>query len=591
MSIPSLSEATIRRYATSKSWQRGEDYYLDGCVTNIIERGHLLTAEVRGNNYEPYRVNVSFKDNELSKFYCSCPYSFEGICKHLVATLLVCIHEPDKIKSRPSIEQILDCLSEIQTQTLIQELVAKKPELIDDIESLAKQIAPPVMVVASNESKPSKDISVNSNSVRSQIRDILESSVSHFEYGGEDDIATEEICSLIQDAKAYSQMGDFDNAVAMLTAITEACVENWDIVDDYGVPYDEVATELNTIWSKTILRIDDILDADRVDLDVSLEFWNNQWLGYFDMAIAALHRGWHYPPLQEVLRGNIVSLWSGEKPKYARDLALLRLQILREQNKLTEYLYLADAAGLVTDYLTMLVSLDRVAEAMRYADSHLKTMEQALAFSQALVHEQNALSEALAIAKRGLNLPGNCQYNMAAWTSKIAEETGDIVTAIKGKVKAFQEEPTFADYRQLEQLAGENWSNIKGEVLAALAKSSGWGVKEAKIDIYLYEGFIEKAIAIVDNLSYYEQSLVHKVMDAAISTHSDWVVKNACDRAESIMVEGKAKYYESAIRWLKKARAAYLKSARKQQWLDYREELMTVHSRKRKFIGLMKSVN
>jgi hypothetical protein len=39
----------------------------------------------------------------------------------------------------------------------------------------------------------------------------------------------------------------------MLTAITEACVENWNIVYDYGVDNDEVASELNTIWCETIL--------------------------------------------------------------------------------------------------------------------------------------------------------------------------------------------------------------------------------------------------------------------------------------------------------------------------------------------------
>ena len=87
------------------------------------------------------------------------------------------------------------------------------------------------MVAVSDESKPQRYISVDANKIRSQVRYILRDAVRHYEYGGEEDIATEEISSLIQDAQMYTQQGDTWNAIAMLTAITEACVENWDEVD------------------------------------------------------------------------------------------------------------------------------------------------------------------------------------------------------------------------------------------------------------------------------------------------------------------------------------------------------------------------
>ena len=56
------------------------------------------------------------------------------------------------------------------------------------------------------------------------------------------------------------------------------------------------------------------------------------------------------------------------------------------------------------------------------------------------------------------------------------------------------------------------------------------------------------------------------------------------------MDAGKAKYYEDAVEWLKKARNAYLASDRQQEWSDYRTKLTTVHCRKRKLMGLMRSV-
>ena len=101
---------------------------------------------------------------------------------------------------------------------------------------------------------------------------------------------------------------------------------------------------------------------------------------------------------------------------------------------------------------------------------------------------------------------------------------------------------------------------------------------------------IDKAIAVVDKLYYDYEGLTQRVMDAAIATNPDWVISNACRRAESIMDAGKAKYYDEAVEWIKKARDAYIASDRKQEWSDYRTKLMITHTRKRKLMSLMKSV-
>ncbi|MEM8830610.1 MAG: SWIM zinc finger family protein [Cyanobacteria bacterium P01_G01_bin.19] len=543
-----------------------------------------------GNNARPYQVTINIRQDEFIEADCTCPYDWGGYCKHRVAALLTCLHEPDKIKSRPSLEQILDRLNEIQTQNLIQKLVADKPELLNDIERFADRIVPPV-VVETEANKSRRKITVNPNAIRSKVRYILEDSVRHFEYGGEEDIASEEIYSLIQDAQMYTQQGDYGNAIAMLTAITESCVENWDVVDEYGVDNGEVASQLSDVWCETILSAD-LEQTEKVDLQVHLEFWRNCWGEYFDLVAAALEQGWDYPPLQQVLQGNITSLgaWDGEAPYYADDLALIRLQILARQERFEEYLYLAEAEGQIVLYLNMLVRLERVTEAMQAAASSMSTNEEALAFSQCLVNEQNAQVEALAIAKQGLELPGRSQYELAKWASEIALELDDVETATQAKIKAFQASPNFADYLQIEKLAAEDWLKIKPELLATLADYHSWGAEDAKVNIYLHEGMVDKAIAIVDNFSYYGNRSVKKVMDAAVNTHPDWVISNACKKAEAIVNEGKAKYYEEAVEWLEKARSAFLAADRKREWSDYRTNLVTVHERKRKFMGLMKSL-
>ena len=159
------------------------------------------------------------------------------------------------------------------------------------------------------------------------------------------------------------------------------------------------------------------------------------------------------PTLEEILdRLNEVQTQSLIQELVADKPELIRLQILERQERFEEYLYLAEAEGQTIKYLTMLARLARVSQAMEASQSQMSTMEQALALSQALVNEQNAQPEALTIAKRGLNLPGRCQYDLATWTSEIALELDDLVTATTAKVKAFQAQPSFADYHRVELL-------------------------------------------------------------------------------------------------------------------------------------------
>ncbi|MDJ0747064.1 MAG: hypothetical protein QNJ32_27490 [Xenococcaceae cyanobacterium MO_167.B27] len=73
----------------------------------------------------------------------------------------------------------------------------------------------PIVWNLSPNSKPQRQITVDANRIRSQVRYILRDCVSHFEYGGEEDIATEEISSLIQEAQMYTKRGDSGNAIAV----------------------------------------------------------------------------------------------------------------------------------------------------------------------------------------------------------------------------------------------------------------------------------------------------------------------------------------------------------------------------------------
>jgi uncharacterized Zn finger protein len=591
MSILQLSETIIQSYANPKSFQRGEAYYHEGAVLSLTQRGRLLQATVEGSEFQPYHVAIEFEGDEIASADCTCPYDFDGWCKHIVATLLTCLRQPARIEERPTLEQLLDRLNEVQTQRLLQELVAEQPELLDKIERLANRFSP--SIIQSQPSQSPRQITIDTAPYRSQVRRILRDAVRYLEEGWEDDPVPEELYRLINEAQELVEQEDVHNAIAILEAITQACVENWDEVEEYGAENDEVARTLNEIWTEAIL-VAELTPPEKVDLQTNLESWQDEWNADFAMSLEALRQGWDYPPLQQVLKGEISQsgIWAGEAPDYAGNLALIRLKILNRQKRYQEYLYLAEAEGQIEQFLIMLARLERIDAAMEAADKQLTSMEQALALAEVLLG-QGAVEEALQIAQRGFLLPGNCEYKLATWTSELAEQLEKEDIAIAARIKAFRATPSFPDYRKIETLAGEDWEILKEDLLDYLRSYSGWGLRidEAKVNIFLHEELVDDAINVVSNLSSYQSDLIHQVMEAAISHRPDWVIENAQRRAESIMDAKKAEYYHHAVEWLRKARKAYYEAGRQAEWSAYRAKLMQIHLRKYKLMGMLKQTD
>ena len=585
MSIPQITEFTIRRHANTKSFQRGEAYYEAGAVHTVTQRGHLLQAEVAGTEARPYHVNLSFDSSGLTSANCTCAYNFDGWCKHIIATMLVCVRDSESIEQRPTLEQLLNRLDNIQTQRLLQELVNEYPPLIDAIDRHVGWMTNPI--VEQTSIKPLHHRSIDPAPFRRQVRQIIRDAVRYFEEGGEEDPIAEELVSVVQTAVAFSERGEGENAIAILEAITFTCVENWDDIADYGAENDEIVGELNEAWCEAILTAE-LTPEEKVDIQINLEAWQDEWNADFGLVMEALRQGWDYPPLVQVLQGNITErgAWEEDVPDYADDLALIRLKILERQERYQEYLYLAEAEGQTQQYLTMLGRLGRVEEAVDAAQTQMNSIEEAFALAKAL-SEQGALQQALDIAQSGLTLPGNCQYELGIWTSDLAVELGNSEAALLAIKAAFQVKPSFVDYERMAGLAGENWETVKTDLLRIIRTYSGWGTESAKVDIFLHEGLIDDAIAIASELSSYYSELIHRVMNAAIPHNPAWVIANARRRAEKIMDGGKAEYYYYAVEWLKKVRAAYLESGKKADWLSYRENLMQTHARKRKLMGML----
>ena len=129
MQLPELTTDQVQEHCTEQSFARGVEYFHDGAIGNPVLHGYALSGTCEGTDIDPYRVTVELMPTGIAAARCSCPYSGEGDCKHIVAFLLTYIHAPDTILS---VETLLAALAEKPKASLLQvisELLKRTPEL------------------------------------------------------------------------------------------------------------------------------------------------------------------------------------------------------------------------------------------------------------------------------------------------------------------------------------------------------------------------------------------------------------------------------------------------------------------------------
>jgi len=573
-----VTEAVIRGLATAQSFERGKSYYHRGAVLDLSQRGNTLLARVEGSSYEPYEVSVELSEHGVMEAFCSCSYDWGGCCKHIVAALLAYVREPDQVTERPVVAELLADLGRNDLLELLTELLSKQPRWIDWVEMrLTTQAAEGSEEDASHPRQ--RQTPIDPEPFRQQAQYALSNYDVRDWRGGRD--AVSEIRALVEQARPFVEAGDGLNALLILEAVTGVFVKHWYEVDYEGTDSAMLFADLGSLFAEAILSAD-LSAEERDEWADRLTDWQGELEDYaidegFDAAIGATLQGWDYPPLQAVLEGHITNkgAWEDEAPWYADELTLARLNVLERQGRTAEYLHLAEAEGQTALYLIMLVKLGRIEEAVEYALRYMTTTDEALALAQAL-REHDRSAEALSIAEHGLTLHGD-PWTLACWLRDYAAGAGQPALALQAARAAFARSLSLEDYQTAQLLAGDDWPSVKPELLDWLADAD---YASRKVDIYLYEGMVDEAIQAVDLDSYPSYYTVEPVVDAAWQSHPDWAIRQCKRQAEPIMNGGKSKHYHHAVRWLDKARRAYLAAGREEEWSTYLENLIRVHARK-----------
>ncbi len=386
--LPGLTENAIREGASAESFRRGEGYYDEGAVLSLARRGDVIQAEVEGSQPEPYLVRVEFDEGGITAAFCDCPYDRGGWCKHIVATLLACLHEPESIEERPPLGQLLSGLDRDQLQGILLALAEEEPRLAAAIESRSALVTATSSgaVPAPETPSPARRTSLDPTPFRREVRESLRSvdyrrSSNVYWQAGE---AVGAVQRVLDRAWEFIKAGDGWNALVVLEAITDEYVEGFESLDDSYGDVGDFFRELGPAWAEALLSAE-LTSEERQGWARKLETWQEAVEDYgideaCDVALEAAEQGWDFLPLQRILREGVTDR---EEPEWEaalgdEELVIVRLNVLERQGRQEEYLRLARAAGQVEGHTSMLVRLGRVAGAVEYGLEQLATTEQAL---------------------------------------------------------------------------------------------------------------------------------------------------------------------------------------------------------------------
>lgn len=573
-----LTEEIIRSRANEQSYQKGREYYHSGAIYDTAckatSAGVTLTARCEGSSAPTYRVRAELDAGGVRSSDCSCPYDWDGDCKHIVALLLTYLHKQDEFSEQKEMGDLVADLEKDALVALIHRLVERNPDLYDEIET----IVPALRVAGQSKSaapKGKRKTQVSEQTYRKQVKRILKQ--SRYDEGYDDEWSEpayiEDLEEVAGTAKTFLEAGDAEGALVILRVLLEETLDDYDgemdyngdlagFIQDLGMPMAEAV--LSADMDKKSLKalqgfVQDALDS----LDETIESSD------IELILAALEHGWDELPDPD-------SQWDEREEEewmVFDELQVARLNVLKRQGRSDEYLKLAQKAD-PHRYVLELIERGQVDEAIK-STKKLKYDSEMFSVAQKL-RAAGKLDETIALGERGFKLKGNSLHELAEWLAPLEESQGRMDMALLAYRAVFDSRPNLEPYRKIKQLAGADWENIRP---ALLKKAGSIYASDVLVDIHLEEKDWDAAIKVgeKDSFSYH---LLERVADAVISHRPDWVIRVSIQQAEGLIKQTQSKLYPGAARWLGRAKKVYQLKGQSAEWKAYIDDLRAEYARR-----------
>ncbi len=171
MALPEITENIIRELATISSYLRGIEYFENGEVDRVWIENGKYNAYVQGA--ELYKVTISGKKGNIQAT-CSCPYDWEGICKHAVAVMLTVLNEKKAEEHGTNLQEITKLIEDTEPEKIKEFLL----NILSNDEPALKDFR--IFIVGEKETNATRD------NYKREILELLETSGSREDYYDDD---------------------------------------------------------------------------------------------------------------------------------------------------------------------------------------------------------------------------------------------------------------------------------------------------------------------------------------------------------------------------------------------------------------------
>ena len=436
MAVPKLTISDVRQLASAQSFERGEAYRALGAVLEPQQQSNTLTARVRGSEYEPYRVTITLGPAGIAHTHCTCPYTWGGICKHIVATLLTWVHEPDTFRILAPVDDLLAERSKEDLIVLIKEMIARQPDL-------ARLLDLPL--------NPDSPVLFDLAGFKKQIGYAL--SRDDAEWAGR------ELAQIEAVADRYLEADHPTHAGALYHLILEetlAQFESWWLEWDEGGDLLRVLNGCAEGLDACLEQVDDpetrrpwleiLLQADF--LDTRLGGANFIWLAGDVVLRRATGKEWTWIEAQVRQEMEMVNRdWARAALVH---FLTARLEATGQKARAEEFVL---QHGTPEQQAFLLLGLGRIEEAVEIARQHFANLPGlVMDFANALVDAGHGAVAVAYMAEQARHGRHSAHYH--PWLARHFEEDGDQAAALELWHRQFAKTPGFETYQELRRLPG-----------------------------------------------------------------------------------------------------------------------------------------
>jgi tetratricopeptide (TPR) repeat protein len=266
------------------------------------------------------------------------------------------------------------------------------------------------------------------------------------------------------------------------------------------------------------------------------------------------------------------------------DIIDIQLRLLERRGRVSDYLQLAGQGKQYHRYAIMLALQGDFARAIETARQQFKDVFQWSKFVQAL----DALGQtevALELAHEVVRKPASqwrtdeldvldsMRASLAEWLATRAAALGKDAIALEAILVAIEDNPTLTRYQLLQRLAGEQWTQLRSQILRRLQRS---GEAEDVAEIYLYEGRYAEALKVLCEDDALTPDHAMRIVD-----HLPEKVRAEClKRAEEIIRKAILQLYPLAAEWLAVVKRSYQVQGKQQEWDTLIQTLIKQNKRK-----------